>query len=468
MFSNEALDRISSLQPQHFFDLGHRAFFKVFKTLIGAGKLASHATIRQHLDMSDEDFERYMKRFVAEATTPFNISEYATTIRDCAIRRQVCDLADAAKAKAVTRDVDLDPYQQIAELEAGIAELRSGFGTDRKRLLQSSAEFVRDFVPPDYLVNGIIQRRYIYSVTGRTGSGKTAIALLIAASVAPGNAIGNKPVHKGRVIYLAGENPDDVRARWIAMAQQMDFDIHAIDVHFIPGIFSISEMKHRIAEEVERLGGASLIIIDTTAAYFDGDDENNNVQAGQYARMQRSLVELPGGPAVMALCHPVKNANDDNMLPRGGGAYLNEVDGNLTAKINNGIVELHWQGKFRGPDFAPLSFQLRTVTHERLKDSNGNLLPTIVASHITEAREKEISTKARADEDRLLEILADHQGASHAELAKLGGWMMGSGDPYKVMVRRMLTRLKKDGLVEDGRDGPRLTDAGTKHLKQGH
>jgi hypothetical protein len=157
------------------------------------------------------------------------------------------------------------------------------------------------------------------------------------------------------------------------MAQQLDFDSDTIPVHFIRGVFKVSEMRACIAEQVEKLGGVSLIVIDTSAAYYEGDDENSNVQAGNYARMQRGLIDLPGGPTVLALCHPVKNANDDNLLPRGGGAYLNETDGNLTAKNDDSVVEVHWQGKFRGADFAPLSFRLRKVTHERLKDSKCGL-----------------------------------------------------------------------------------------------
>jgi hypothetical protein len=33
---------------------------------------------------------------------------------------------------------------------------------------------------------------------------------------------------------------------------------------------------------------------------------------------------------VVVNCHPVKNATADNLLPAGGGTFLNEVDGNLT------------------------------------------------------------------------------------------------------------------------------------------
>lgn len=245
-----------------------------------------------------------------------------------------------------------DPCDDVKTPEAEQKETR-------KSVLQSSAQFVADFVPPDYLIDGMLQRRFIYSMTGRTGSGKTSIALFLAASVALPRKIGSKEVQQGRVVYFAGENPDDVRMRWIAMSQQMDFDIDTIDVHFVPGVFSISGLIDRIGSEVEKLGGAALVIVDTTAAYFEGDDENNNAQMGRYARIQRSLVSLPGGPAVIALSHPVKNAADDNLLPRGGGAYLNEVDGNLTTKNSGNVVEMHWQGKYRGPDFAPISFQLQ-------------------------------------------------------------------------------------------------------------
>jgi RecA-family ATPase len=108
--------------------------------------------------------------------------------------------------------------------------------------------------------------------------------------------------------------------RWIAMSQQLDFDHDTIDVHFSPGVFQISEMEQHIRQEVEKLGGVSLVVIDTSAAYFEGDDENNNTQAGNYARMQRKLVKLSGGPTILALCHPVKNAADDNLLRAGAVA----------------------------------------------------------------------------------------------------------------------------------------------------
>ena len=303
-------------------------------------------------------------------------------------------------------------------------------------VILSSAQFVDGFVPPDYVLEGVLQRRFIYSFTGKTGSGKTSIMLLIAAHVALGKAIGDCQVEKGRVLYFAGENADDVRMRWIAMAQQLGFDLEDIDVYFIPGTFKISQMQKRIRAEIERIGEISLIGVDTSAAYFEGVEENDNVQQLQHARLLRGLTKMPGEPCVMVASHPVKNAADDNLIPRGGGAFLNEMDGNVTAKTASGSVEVYWQGKIRGPDFAPLGFLLKTVTHERLKDSKGRLIPTVVATPLTEKGSEDVAQAMRSKEDDLLVALLNpaNRKASHSELARRLDWKMSDGKPYHVQV----------------------------------
>lgn len=329
-------------------------------------------------------------------------------------------------------------------------------------LIQSSGEFVKGFAPPDYLVDGCWQRRFVYSCTGKTGVGKTTVLLLFAASTALGRSIGTYTVAQGRVLYFVGENPDDVRMRWIALSQQMNFDIDSIAVYFIPGAFRISELLKRIQSEVEALGGVALVIVDTSAAYFEGADENDNRQAGDHARRFRSLVTLAGGPCVVVACHPTKNAADDNLIPRGGGAFVAEMDGNLTVQKDGTVVELHWQGKFRGPDFAPISFTLRTVTHERLKDSKGRLIPTVIADHLSEAGQDELAAVAKSRERQLLKAVAENEGASLADLARILDWMMKDGTPHKMMVRRTLQKLEKRKLITA--DGV-LTPKGAKAIE---
>jgi hypothetical protein len=257
-------------------------------------------------------------------------------------------------------------------------------------LIIPSRDFVAGFTPPDYLIDDILQRRFIYSMTAPTGHGKTAILLRLAAHTALGLPIGEHGIEKGRVLYLAGENPDDIRMRWLAMADQTAFDTETIDAHFIPGTFSIPEMMARIERESRALGGFDAVTIDTSAAYFDGTEENDNKQMGDHARMLRQLTTLPGAPCVIVACHPTKNASNDNLLPRGGGAFVAEMDGNLVCKKRDSVVDLHWHGKFRGPDFEPVGFELSTVTCDALKDSKGRSIPTVMAAPLSEKGAKSL------------------------------------------------------------------------------
>ncbi len=308
-----------------------------------------------------------------------------------------------------------------------------------------------------------MQRRFCYSLTAKTGTGKTAVLLRVSAHVALGRAIGSIQVEQGKVLYFAGENPDDIRMRWIGLAQEMSFDDEEIQVHFIPGTFKISAMRARITEEMRCIGGFALVVVDTSAAYFEGDEFNSNSQMAAHARMLRSLCEMPGGPCVVVACHPVKNASGDNLVPYGGGAFLNEVDGNLAAKRSDSSVAVHWQEKFRGPDFTEILFGLRTAARvERLKDSKGRFLPTVISYPMGDDAQEEMAARARTQQDDLLRVLVQMPEASQASLATALGWLMRDGKPYKVLVARALKSLEGDKLIKKERDGYSLTPNGEK------
>jgi AAA domain len=322
-------------------------------------------------------------------------------------------------------------------------------------LIRSSAEFVANFVPPDYVVVGLLQRRFFYSLTGATGAGKTAIMLVLAACAAQNLPFGGRETKKLRVLYLAAENADDVRMRWVALAQNMDFDIETIEVYFVEGRFTLSASLQALRAEAERQGGNfGLVIVDTGPTFFEGRDENENKQLGDHARLLRDLGEIiPGGPCIIANCHPIKHATADQLLPRGGGAFLAEVDGNLTCAKTDSAVELHWQGKFRGPDFAPMHFLIKTVTHQDLKDSDGRLIPTVIAEHIGDQAREDIAAAARHDENAVLKLINENAAATHASVAIAMGWKLYSGEPHRTKAGRCIKSLIKARLIKETRNG---------------
>ena len=234
----------------------------------------------------------------------------------------------------------------------------------------------------------------------------------------------------------------------------------------MPGtpVISAPEIRKRIDAEAAKHGPFSLLIVDTSAAYFRGEDENDNVQLGQHARNLRTFVDLPGGPTVIVTTHPVKTPGMDNLIPRGGGAFLNEVDGNLVAIKQQGssVVDLHWHGKIRGPDFAPIAFEIVSGTNELLKDSKGRQIFTVIARPLTDAERDTADQGVRGDQDALLQSMHEHPGLSFAGHASRLFWLYKNGQPDKTKVSRLMFALKADKLVKKERGKWVLTPAGEK------
>jgi hypothetical protein len=332
-------------------------------------------------------------------------------------------------------------------------------------LILSAADFVAGFTPPEYLVDGMIQQGYLYSLTARTGHGKTAVSLYLAQCVALGRQVKDRVVKQGSVLFLAGENPDDIRARLLVLADAMDFDPRTTPIYFIPGVVDLAACMPKIRAEAEGIPDLSLVIVDTAAAYFKGDDGNSNAQMGEYARLLRQLSFLPGKPAVVVPSHPVKNAGKENLLPAGGGAFLNEVDGNLT--LWGGAEKqttLHWQGKFRGPEFEPLTFKLETHTSETVVNASGELMPSVVAVPVSDFESEAAAAKTESDENVLMGVIGMNKPLSVAQLAMKANFIGETGQPQKSKVFNLCRRLLEDKLVELHRGKYRLTAKGRKEI----
>ena len=325
--------------------------------------------------------------------------------------------------------------------------------------MQSAADFTRDFVAPEYIVNGVIQRGRLYTLTAPTGSGKTAVMLYAAVAIADGVEFYDREVEVGDVIFMAGENPDDVRARMIGTMEHHGINPETCRVHFIAGTFSIRNDMAQIRAAAERLPNLVLIVIDTFAAYFDGEDENSNAQALDFARVARHLTMFPSKPAVVMPAHPVKNATRGNLSPKGGSSLVNEVDGNLTLWNEGGNVTLHWQVKFRGPEFEPLSFELQRHMSDLILDSKGRQMPTILAKPMMMSRAIQIATENMSIEDKILLSIHD---APDLSLAERG---VTIGVNHKMKVQRMLTKLASQKLIKKFRTNWELTKDGERAVE---
>lgn len=328
---------------------------------------------------------------------------------------------------------------------------------EKKPLLVPVVEWLKDVAPPTWVVEGIIQQGNLYALTAVTNHGKTAISLLMAMCIASGRRFCEKEIRPGGVLLLCGENPDGFRTRLratLSLALGLDVEDVAGRVVILPLALPLHLHLDQIRAEAVATGiDFSLVIVDTSVTYFTGDDENDNLAARDHALDMRELTEIPGHPAVIANCHPTGSADRDNLRPRGGSAFLNEIDGNLTVWAQGETALLHWQRKKRGPDFDPMPFEFHGTTLEEM----GIAVPTVVAMPITDERERELTQKRRESENRVLHALLHMPNGSIADWCASCGW---DALKHKSKVHRILHRLKEDGLAKVHRGSWALTKPG--------
>jgi AAA domain len=339
-------------------------------------------------------------------------------------------------------------------------------------ILARAKTFVSGYKPPEYLIDGLLQRGRLYATTALTGHGKTAVCLALNVQLATGRALNGSRVSQGNALYFAAENPDDAKARMILMADRLSLDLETLPMWFVEGSFNLDNWTDHIRSEVEKIGGVQSITVDTGPAFLAAcgfADENDNLQALKFALQLRQLTKLPGNPVVLVPTHPIKIASKENLLPRGGSAFLNELDGNLTlwAEGDRSTTELSWAGKLRGPAFDPITFALETGTCAGLTDVAGRSVPSVWAYQIDEQRAEQVAKHHREDEDAVLVAMANYPKASFADLAKTLGWFTKTNDPAKYRVQRSIKRLHDARLVsKNRRDEWTLTTAGKKEAKR--
>ncbi len=304
--------------------------------------------------------------------------------------------------------------------------------------------FFKEYVPLDYAIDGLLRTSSLYTLTARTGHGKTAFLVASAFAVATGRrdilGIGAK---RGRVAFLTFENPDDFRMRLMAAAYLYNINVNEADIE----ILDYRVKPEEAVKELKRLADVTpftLVVVDTLAAFFDGNVSNDATQGGEFMRRMRPMTKVSGLPAVIVAAHPIKNADESNLLPFGTGAVINEADGGLTLWKNpsTGLLTFHWQGKLRGPDFEPIAFRLEGICCPDVIDAAGKQfeIPVLRTCDVesAEARENSDSNIKRA----LLKAMIAAPEGTQAEWANAIG-------RSKSTVNGHLQKLKREKFVKE-------------------
>lgn len=312
---------------------------------------------------------------------------------------------ERAKADNVVpiRDDPFPPMDAYAD-EAGYGHSRRDAKPAKEATQQAiqdfpiddSASFLADLKPLEYLIDGLLPVGVAYSLTGYAGHGKTTLALQFALSVATGEEFGHRETSKGRVLILAGENPHNVKWQYAAALAARNMKPSDVDIHFVQGRFSINEWTDVLRAKMDAMPDLKLVIVDSLQAFFEGDNDNDNSQMVEMAHKLRDLCSTKTRPALLIIAHPAgKTPSKETLVPRGGSAFLNEIDGNLTVWSQDASQQtLHHSQKFRGAGFDPMEWVMEVHQFAHLADINGTPLKLPVSRPETgiERANREIQT----------------------------------------------------------------------------
>ena len=209
------------------------------------------------------------------------------------------------------------PAEATFDNAALTAKIMSLKRTDSPLTGKSLADFLNERTTVEYVVDDVLVRGYVYSLTGATGSGKTAVAVPLSLYVALGRDFGRHEVQAGPVVYVAGENPADVRMRFAVAVQEMQINPKSFRYEIVDRSFILAERAEELQRIIEDVG-AVLVVVDTDQAVSlsGATEENDNSERMVHAKRLREITRAKTRPTVLDLSGRTRRRGASGLLLR--------------------------------------------------------------------------------------------------------------------------------------------------------
>lgn len=197
--------------------------------------------------------------------------------------------------------------------------------------------------PPVFLVDGILEVDSLAVLFGDPASGKSLVAIDIAASVATGHPFHDHAVRAGSVFYIAGEGKNGLRRRFAAWEELTGCSIADAPLYASQAAvrFLDSESAAMVTVAIEGLavtnGPPRLIVVDTLARNFgDGDENAQRDMTAFVAALDRLREQFPGS-TVLLVHH---SGHGDKDRARGSSVLRSAVDSEYKVSKEGEAVHL--------------------------------------------------------------------------------------------------------------------------------
>ena len=216
---------------------------------------------------------------------------------------------------------------------------------------------------PDFLIDGLFERNSLCSMFGQPASGKSFIAVDVAASISSGTPFHGLKVQQGDVVVIAGEGNRALKRRFRAWCKHHGIDERLLRVMISKSSISYTDEKVReqLAKELNIAKSRGLkpvlFIVDTLARAFGNADENSNADMGKFIA-NVDYFNARFDCATLIIHH---SGHGENQRGRGASALRGALDAEFKCLKQASIISMKCSKMkdFSAPD--DLTFNLKTI-----------------------------------------------------------------------------------------------------------
>jgi hypothetical protein len=253
--------------------------------------------------------------------------------------------------------------------------------------------------PPQWLLRGMIERDSFALIFGDPGCGKSFLAIDWACRIATGTPWRGHAVKRGPVVYVAGEGQQGFGRRIQAWSEHHGVSLAEVPLYSAPAVAIpdptdvaalIETIDFHVAVGAAAVGNPSLVVIDTLARCFGGDDESATQDMNKFVAAC-DVIRRRYGCTVLVVHH---SGHGDKSRARGAIALKAALDTEYRLENDNGL--LLTATKMKEAEMPPpLAMKLVSVTLPDMLDDDNNPV-TSAAIEVLDADTSAIVAKAKA------------------------------------------------------------------------
>lgn len=294
LVDNRAFARLPpNFSANAFFVPVHAKIFEAIRAKVSKGEVANPITLRGFFEHDAALFDlggaRYLVDLGVACATVVNTRDYAKTLMELALRRDVMAAASGLADAAATADLSWGVGDALVEFQKNMDASRGAFAEDAGKKDSLPLVFADDVAPilqTSDFVEDLLCEGQMSVIYGASNCGKTFFTMDLSLHIACGFAWRGKRVDKGGVIYCALEGGQGTNNRVAAFKEHHGVN-SGIDLAIVPCSINllcdddIDALVESVRLAGERIGKVRLIVIDTLSRALSGGDENSSEDMGR-------------------------------------------------------------------------------------------------------------------------------------------------------------------------------------------